>query len=77
MYSTARTSFISEKGTANMAVPPAKLATREDWYRHRNLIKRLYVDEQKTLKQVMTIMASEHRMLATYVFHLIISSPAC
>lgn len=35
-------------------------ATRSEWDRVRPIIKRLYVDEDKTLKEVMVIMARDY-----------------
>ena len=35
-------------------------AAPEDWDRHRQTIKRLYFDEDKTLKEVMNIMAEDY-----------------
>ncbi len=37
----------------------------EDWERHSGLIKRLYVDEDKTLNEVMAIMEEYHGHRAT------------
>lgn len=45
-------------------VVPDKLSSRQasqaQWNRLRPQIKRLYVDEDKTLKEVMSIMSTEH-----------------
>lgn len=40
-------------------------ASKDDWTRARPLIKRLYVDEDRTLKNVMIIMEAEHGLKAT------------
>ena len=40
-------------------------ATRADWNRNFNTIKRLYVDEDKTLKEVMEIMARDYNHRGT------------
>jgi hypothetical protein len=37
-----------------------------DWKRARPLIKRLYLEEDRSLREVMTIMANEHGHKATY-----------
>ena len=37
----------------------------EDWERHRETIKRLYLDKKKPLREVMAIMAREHGHKAT------------
>ena len=37
----------------------------EDWERHRETIKRLYLDKKKPLREVMVIMAREHGHKAT------------
>ena len=36
-----------------------------DWDRHRNLITRLYLDEDRPLKEVQQIMQSQFRFKAT------------
>jgi hypothetical protein len=56
------------EGTGIKSTSSAKVATREDWNKFQGLIKRLYVDEEKSLKQVMAIMESEHGILGTYAF---------
>jgi hypothetical protein len=40
-------------------------ARPEEWELHRPLIKRLYVDEDRTLKEVMKVMSSEHGLHGT------------
>jgi hypothetical protein len=42
--------------------------TAEDWERHRPLIKSLYVDERMKLKEVVSIMSSQHGHNATSVY---------
>ena len=39
--------------------------TASEWQSKRSLIKRLYIDLDKPLKQVMTIMSQEHNFHAT------------
>lgn len=39
--------------------------SKELWARYKPLVKRMYVDEGKTLKEVMTIMEREHRFIAS------------
>ncbi|KAG8157721.1 hypothetical protein KVR01_012383 [Diaporthe batatas] len=36
-----------------------------DWSRHRETIRRLYIDEKRKLKEVMDIMATEHNLVAS------------
>jgi hypothetical protein len=43
-------------------------ASKDDWKRLKPFIKRLYVDEDRKLKEVMTIMEKEHGFKATCVF---------
>lgn len=38
----------------------------EAWNKHLSLFRRLYVDEGKTLKQVMDIMETKHNFKASY-----------
>ena len=42
-----------------------KWASRDDWERFRPLITRLYVEEDRTLKDVMAIMLANHGHNAT------------
>jgi hypothetical protein len=39
--------------------------TEDDWAFHRSTIKRLYLEENKTLKELMGIMKREHALKAT------------
>ena len=39
--------------------------TEVDWALHRSTIKRLYLEENKTLKELMEIMEREHALKAT------------
>lgn len=41
-------------------------ANDEEWTKHLPTIRRLYVDEGKTLKQVMVFMETEHDFKASY-----------
>jgi hypothetical protein len=43
----------------------ARQACRTEWGRLRPVIKRLYVDEDRTLNEVMIIMARDHGHRAT------------
>lgn len=45
---------------ASGSVPFRGYATRAGWHKNQDTIKRLYVDENKTLKEVMTIMERDH-----------------
>lgn len=38
---------------------------RNDWSRHMPTIKRLYIDEDNTLKEVMEIMERDHNFVAS------------
>lgn len=44
-------------------------ATKQDWARHQALIKQLYLDEKKPLKEVMRLMRNQHDFKATLVLH--------
>jgi hypothetical protein len=48
-----------------------------DWERVRPLIKHLYVEEDRTLSDVMSIMARDHGHKATYGMTLWLSFPHC
>jgi hypothetical protein len=39
--------------------------TEDDWALHRSIIRRLYLEENKTLKELMEIMKREHSLKAT------------
>lgn len=39
--------------------------SRYDWSRYMLIIKRLYIDEDKPLKEVMEIMEQQHNFVAT------------
>ena len=39
--------------------------SRYDWSKHMPTIKHLYIEEDKTLKEVMEIMEKEHNFIAT------------
>ncbi len=41
------------------------IADEAMWDNHKDTLRRLYVSEEKTLKEVMTIMASTHGFEAT------------
>jgi hypothetical protein len=48
------------------ALSPESPPSNEDWLSHQFLIKELYLDEKRTLKEVMEIMARKHKFIATY-----------
>jgi hypothetical protein len=50
--------------------PTSHRATRisdEQWTKHRGTIEELYIDQEKTLNEVVEIMKKEHKFHATYV----------
>ncbi|PMD21762.1 hypothetical protein NA56DRAFT_748734 [Hyaloscypha hepaticicola] len=54
------------ENTSQAVIAPSKAApTAEDWERHRPLIKSLYVDERMKLKDVVSIMSTQHGHNAT------------
>jgi hypothetical protein len=64
-------SLISVPGNSSLAsstvVSRDRWPNEEDWATHRFTIKRLYQDENKTLKEVMEIMNREYLVKATLV----------
>jgi hypothetical protein len=54
-------SFLASETLANAQGWP----TEDDWALHRSTIKRLYLEENKTLKELMEIMKREHALKAT------------
>lgn len=57
-----------ERDVVGMSAKPAKAGrtpSRYDWSKHMPVIKRLYIDEDKTLKEVLEIMQREHNFIAT------------
>jgi hypothetical protein len=45
--------------------PKRRRPESQDWERVRTIIKRLYVDEDKTLREVISIMETEHSHFGT------------
>ena len=45
-------------------------ATTEDWEKSRETFKQLYLDQDKSLKEVMTIMERDHAFYATSVLQV-------
>ena len=64
-------SLISVPGNSFLAsstvVSRGRWPNEEDWATHRSTIKTLYLDENKTLKEVMEIMNREYLVKATLV----------
>lgn len=52
---------------SSTVVSRGRWPNEEDWATHRSTIKRLYLDENKTLKEVMEIMNREYLVKATLV----------
>ncbi|KAL9093497.1 MAG: hypothetical protein Q9165_003892 [Trypethelium subeluteriae] len=48
-----------------MQTSPAIWANPADWYRHKQTIKRLWIDEDRSLKDVMAIMKKDHGLKGT------------
>lgn len=51
-------------------LPPSYRASRipaDQWTKHQDTIKSLYIDREKTLGEVVEIMKREHNFYATYV----------
>lgn len=49
-----------------MAGGTAKSVPSDEWAKHMPIIRQLYLDEGMTLKEVMTVMASEFGFIASY-----------
>ncbi|KAK7755860.1 Nitrilase [Diatrype stigma] len=45
-----------------VAVPPKQYATAKDWQSHKHIIEQLYLEEDRTLDQLITIMADRRNM---------------
>jgi len=57
---------VVKKGEAGASkASSSKWASLHDWERVKPLIKQLYVEEDRTLKDVMAIMSSKHGHYAT------------
>lgn len=52
-------------GTSAKTPKAGRTPSRYDWSKHRPTIKRLYIDEDKTLKEMLEIMQREHNFIAT------------
>ncbi|PSR97780.1 hypothetical protein BD289DRAFT_74452 [Coniella lustricola] len=46
-------------------VKTGRTPSRYDWTKHMDTIKRLYIDEDRTLKEVLEIMERDHNFVAT------------
>lgn len=51
--------------TTRVGLKPGRTPSRYDWSKHMPTIKRLYIDEEKTLSQVLDIMKEKHDFVAT------------
>lgn len=49
----------------SMTASSGQAASRAEWNRFRPIIKRLYIDEEKTLNEVMAVMEREYGHRAT------------
>ncbi|ROV90734.1 hypothetical protein VSDG_08281 [Cytospora chrysosperma] len=64
-YPSPASSHSAHETTATRAPGPGRCPSRYDWSKHMSTIKRLYIDEDKPLKEVMDIMQKEHNFIAT------------
>lgn len=55
----------THEATNTRAPGPGRCPSRYDWSKHISTIKRLYIDEDKPLKEVMEIMQKDHNFIAT------------
>lgn len=52
-------------GTSAKPLKSGRTPSRYDWSKHRPIIKKLYIDEDKTLKEVLETMQREYDFVAT------------
>lgn len=52
-------------GTSTKPSKSGRMPSRYDWSKHKPIIKKLYIDEDKTLKEMLEIMQREHNFVAT------------
>lgn len=55
----------SDENTSPKTSAGGRCPSRYDWSKHMPTIKHLYIEEDKTLKEVMGIMEKEHNFIAT------------
>ena len=55
----------SDENTSPKTSGGGRCPSRYDWSKHMPTIKHLYIEEDKTLKEVMGIMEKEHNFIAT------------
>ena len=76
MESTSAAAGVQDAGPSdiprNTPAPGGNWPSAEDWTRNRALIKRLYIDENRTLKDIIATMEREHGHKATGVTLLIL-----
>ena len=76
MQSASAAAGVQDAGPSDIArntpAPGGNRPSAEDWTRNRVLIKRLYIDEDRTLKDVIATMEREHGYKATWVTLLIL-----
>ena len=62
--------------TVTLVVRSKNWATKEDWVAHQPLIKQLYYDQKKPLKEVIRFMEGQHGFRATSVlpYHTLASN---
>ena len=64
---------IEDTNTTGLIFPVrTRYATAEDWERYRATFTRLYLDEEKTLKEVKYIMKDKYGFIATWVSPILI-----
>ncbi|KAJ4388058.1 hypothetical protein N0V93_008663 [Gnomoniopsis smithogilvyi] len=51
--------------TSTKPLKSGRTPSRYDWSKHKPIIKKLYIDEDKTLKEMLEIMQREHNFVAT------------
>ncbi|ROW07239.1 hypothetical protein VMCG_03752 [Cytospora schulzeri] len=64
-YPSPASSYGTHETTNTKATGPGRCPSRYDWSKHMSTIKRLYIDEDRPLKEVMEIMQKDHNFIAT------------
>lgn len=64
-YPSPASSYGTHEALSTRGSNPGRCPSRYDWSKHMSAIKRLYIDEDRPLKEVMEIMQKEHNFIAT------------
>ncbi|KUI56462.1 hypothetical protein VP1G_03775 [Cytospora mali] len=64
-YPSPASSHGAQETTSTRVTGAGRCPSRYDWSKHMSAIKRLYIDEDRPLKEVMEVMQKEHNFVAT------------